>query len=180
MTSESLGLVGDSSDTRQQDQFMADSGLRQRATSPVRQTVAATPAYRSHSKKTSISEDVPRIAVNVRENIYKKEYNTSPRLVPQTTHTASAKATYNGSRTTQLKGEGTIADDEADDEDEEADQDDEADEADEAKYCYCNQVSYGKMVACDGPNCQKEWFHLPCVNLTHMPGPRGKLSLLFS
>lgn len=50
-------------------------------------------------------------------------------------------------------------------------------EPDEIRYCYCNQVSYGKMVACDGVNCQKEWFHLPCVNLSHMPGPKGMMYL---
>ncbi|KAK6332717.1 hypothetical protein TWF696_002741 [Orbilia brochopaga] len=45
---------------------------------------------------------------------------------------------------------------------------------DEMRYCYCNQVSYGKMVACDGPGCQREWFHLPCVGLTHMPSTKDK------
>ncbi|KAI8967016.1 hypothetical protein BDF20DRAFT_830407 [Mycotypha africana] len=39
----------------------------------------------------------------------------------------------------------------------------------EPKYCYCNQVSYGDMVACDGENCEKEWFHYACVGLTEPP-----------
>ncbi|KAK6533223.1 hypothetical protein TWF281_007373 [Arthrobotrys megalospora] len=55
------------------------------------------------------------------------------------------------------------------------DDDDEGDvDADEMRYCYCNQVSYGKMVACDGPGCQREWFHLPCVGLSHMPSSKDK------
>lgn len=41
--------------------------------------------------------------------------------------------------------------------------------ADEPVYCYCQQVSYGEMVGCDGPDCKKEWFHLPCIGLTSPP-----------
>lgn len=39
----------------------------------------------------------------------------------------------------------------------------------EPTYCYCNQVSYGEMVACDGEECEREWFHLACVNLSAPP-----------
>lgn len=42
----------------------------------------------------------------------------------------------------------------------------------EPLYCYCNQVSYGEMVGCDGSDCAREWFHLPCIGLTQPP--RGK------
>ena len=31
-------------------------------------------------------------------------------------------------------------------------------QGDEARYCYCNQVSYGEMVACDRDGCGKEWY----------------------
>ncbi|KAF3939866.1 hypothetical protein ABW19_dt0207633 [Dactylella cylindrospora] len=57
---------------------------------------------------------------------------------------------------------------------EDGDEEDEEGDPDEMRYCYCNQVSYGKMVACDGPGCQREWFHLPCVGLTHMPSSKDK------
>lgn len=39
----------------------------------------------------------------------------------------------------------------------------------EQVYCYCQQVSYGEMVACDGPFCAKEWFHLPCIGMSSPP-----------
>ncbi|KAG2177254.1 hypothetical protein INT43_007911, partial [Umbelopsis isabellina] len=42
----------------------------------------------------------------------------------------------------------------------------------EPVYCFCRQVSYGEMVACDNDECEIEWFHLPCVKLTTVP--RGK------
>ena len=42
----------------------------------------------------------------------------------------------------------------------------------EPRYCICNQVSYGDMVACDNPKCPVEWFHYPCVGITATP--KGK------
>lgn len=50
--------------------------------------------------------------------------------------------------------------------------DDEDDES-EPRYCYCNQVSFGEMVACDNDACPTEWFHLSCVGLTKPPGRNG-------
>lgn len=43
---------------------------------------------------------------------------------------------------------------------------------DEPVYCFCSQVSFGDMIACDNPNCEREWFHYPCVGLTSPP--KGK------
>ncbi|AGO12259.1 AaceriAEL100Wp [[Ashbya] aceris (nom. inval.)] len=42
-------------------------------------------------------------------------------------------------------------------------------EDDKQLYCFCQSVSYGEMVACDGPNCKYEWFHYGCVNLDEPP-----------
>lgn len=42
----------------------------------------------------------------------------------------------------------------------------------EPRYCICNQVSYGHMVACDNQDCPYEWFHYPCVGIT--APPKGK------
>ncbi|KAH0537249.1 hypothetical protein FGG08_005951 [Glutinoglossum americanum] len=52
--------------------------------------------------------------------------------------------------------------------------DDEDDDDSEPRYCYCNQVSYGEMVACDADSCPKEWFHLDCVGLTKAPTKNAK------
>ncbi|RAR13482.1 c6 zinc finger domain containing protein [Stemphylium lycopersici] len=45
----------------------------------------------------------------------------------------------------------------------------------EPKYCICDDVSYGAMISCDN-NCDKEWFHLPCMNMTEddIPSRRAK------
>lgn len=42
----------------------------------------------------------------------------------------------------------------------------------EPKYCICNDVSYGNMIACDNKDCPKQWFHYKCVGIS-IP-PRGK------
>ena len=42
----------------------------------------------------------------------------------------------------------------------------------EPRYCICNQVSYGDMVACDNADCPYEWFHYPCVGVTAPPKVR--------
>ncbi|KAI9357242.1 hypothetical protein DFJ73DRAFT_820947 [Zopfochytrium polystomum] len=44
-----------------------------------------------------------------------------------------------------------------------------APEVDEQLYCFCRQVSYGEMIACDSDSCVNEWFHLECVGLTESP-----------
>ena len=48
----------------------------------------------------------------------------------------------------------------------------------EPKYCYCNGVSYGEMVACDYEGCAKEWFHLACAGLARAPVGKCKFCVL--
>jgi hypothetical protein len=38
----------------------------------------------------------------------------------------------------------------------------------EPRYCYCLRGSYGDMVGCDNPKCEREWFHLGCTDLGKM------------
>jgi len=40
---------------------------------------------------------------------------------------------------------------------------------DSALYCFCQQVSYGDMIACDNSECKFEWFHYGCVGLKAPP-----------
>ncbi|KAJ8102064.1 inhibitor of growth proteins N-terminal histone-binding-domain-containing protein [Lipomyces tetrasporus] len=51
----------------------------------------------------------------------------------------------------------------------EDEEEDEEENNDSALYCFCQQVSYGDMVACDNPDCQYEWFHYGCVGLKAPP-----------
>lgn len=50
--------------------------------------------------------------------------------------------------------------------------DDEPIDPNEPVYCFCNQVSFGDMIACDNGNCSREWFHYTCVGLEEPP--KGK------
>ncbi|KAF5521303.1 PHD finger protein ING2 [Colletotrichum aenigma] len=45
---------------------------------------------------------------------------------------------------------------------------------DEPRYCDCNRVSFGDMIACDNENCDKEWFHLECVGMAQIPARTTK------
>ncbi|GKT53235.1 PHD finger domain-containing protein [Colletotrichum tofieldiae] len=58
----------------------------------------------------------------------------------------------------------------------ELEEDDEGNPIDpnEPRYCDCNRVSFGEMIACDNDNCDKEWFHLECVGMTHIPARTTK------
>lgn len=47
--------------------------------------------------------------------------------------------------------------------------DDDGENEDDELYCFCQQVSFGAMVACDNPNCKYEWFHYSCVGLKAQP-----------
>ncbi|KAK3394666.1 inhibitor of growth proteins N-terminal histone-binding-domain-containing protein [Podospora didyma] len=55
------------------------------------------------------------------------------------------------------------------DDDENAMDVDDDDAGDDKKYCLCQNVSYGDMVACDNDNCPYEWFHWNCVGLKSEP-----------
>lgn len=68
------------------------------------------------------------------------------------------------------------------DEDASSIQDDDVDMEDpnEARYCYCNRVSFGEMVGCDGDDCKIEWFHLECVGLRNAPPKNSKFTLILS
>lgn len=39
----------------------------------------------------------------------------------------------------------------------------------EPKYCICNRISFGEMIACDNDYCPTEWFHFPCVGIAEHP-----------
>lgn len=50
-----------------------------------------------------------------------------------------------------------------------ADMDDPNAEADDGKvYCICNGVSYGEMIACDDPTCEREWVRVLRVFCTRV------------
>ncbi|KAF1816209.1 hypothetical protein P152DRAFT_454464 [Eremomyces bilateralis CBS 781.70] len=45
----------------------------------------------------------------------------------------------------------------------------EEEDGDDTKYCFCQSVSYGDMVACDNANCKYQWFHWGCIGIDKEP-----------
>ncbi|KAG5721894.1 Chromatin modification-related protein png1 [Termitomyces sp. T112] len=45
-------------------------------------------------------------------------------------------------------------------------------DGDDRRYCFCNGISYGEMIACDDSQCEREWFHLACIGLVVPPEGR--------
>ena len=44
----------------------------------------------------------------------------------------------------------------------------------EQKFCVCNRVSFGEMIACENEECAIEWFHFACVGLSTDAKIKGK------
>ncbi|KAJ5818471.1 hypothetical protein N7474_004062 [Penicillium riverlandense] len=47
-------------------------------------------------------------------------------------------------------------------------------DANEPRYCICGDVSFGTMICCENPDCDREWFHLNCVGLSEVPSRTAK------
>ncbi|PWY92351.1 hypothetical protein BO70DRAFT_348743 [Aspergillus heteromorphus CBS 117.55] len=44
----------------------------------------------------------------------------------------------------------------------------------EPRYCMCGDVSFGTMICCENPDCDREWFHLDCIGLSEVPSRTAK------
>lgn len=106
---------------------------------------------------TSFSEPPPRSRpTRVTEPPVKRSHKKGAGLAAQLA-AAAAAANNNDEEISSIHGD-----------------EDEEDDDSEPRYCYCNQVSYGEMVACDMETCAREWFHLDCVGLAKAPTKNAK------
>lgn len=107
--------------------------------------------------KASFSEPPPRSRpTRAIEPPVKRSHKKGAGLAAQAA-AAAAAANNNDEEATSIHGD-----------------EDEEDDDSEPRYCYCNQVSYGEMVACDMETCAREWFHLDCVGLAKAPTKNGE------
>jgi len=44
---------------------------------------------------------------------------------------------------------------------------------DDKLYYFCENVNFGEMIECDGPDCETEWFHFACVGIDPKAKPEG-------
>ncbi|KKK21413.1 hypothetical protein AOCH_007023, partial [Aspergillus ochraceoroseus] len=119
--------------------------------------IVPTNAPKGRSSKTSTP--ILAAAEPVQQRV-RPTRNTDPAQTKRTQKKNGAVAAVQQ----QIASEGEESLHEGDDEDEEG----------EPRYCYCNEISFGEMVACDNDACPREWFHLSCVGLTKPPGRNVK------
>jgi hypothetical protein len=112
------------------------------------------------------------------------ESQTRARSSRNNNNTNSETAALTTKRNTHKKSNSTVSAAykakiaQQEDEEESSREGDDEDDESEPRYCYCNQVSFGEMVACDNDACPTEWFHLSCVGLAKPPGRNGTYSSL--
>ncbi|KAI9263067.1 hypothetical protein BY458DRAFT_514760 [Sporodiniella umbellata] len=111
-----------------------------------------TPSCKSLIARLSSSKDVDQESLEKRELVSKKRRKEEVRMKPMNT---KAKA-WPRRKNAKLKSSDT----------------DMSVDPNEPLYCYCQQVSFGEMVACDNTDCEIEWFHIACVDLKTVP--KGK------
>lgn len=123
-------------------------GRTSKTSTPVVSTFAESQTRARSSRNNNNSTNAETAASTTKRNTHKKSNST-------------VSAAYKAKIAQQEEEEESSR--EGDDEDDES----------EPRYCYCNQVSFGEMVACDNDACPTEWFHLSCVGLAKPPGRNG-------
>ncbi|KAK4147606.1 uncharacterized protein C8A04DRAFT_24151 [Dichotomopilus funicola] len=131
-----------------------------------------TPTAASFSRSTSNQTTQPPASTRESSNLH----NRTPSAGTGTTQQPPPTSERHGTRPTPHPRSAAAAaaaasvKDEDDLMDVDVDLDLDDDEAgDDRKYCSCQNVSFGNMVACDNDDCPYEWFHWGCVGLKSEP-----------
>ena len=74
----------------------------------------------------------------------------------------------------QLAAQAAAAEEEGSSIQGDGEEEEEEDDLTNLRYCYCNGISYGDMVACDSDTCKGQWFHYECAGLTKAPMKNSK------
>lgn len=105
-------------------------------------------------KKAKPQQPLRKAALTAKSGVNKKRRKGGSRASPSTTADDESVASEAGTEDEEMSGAGG---------------DHEEDESDDTKYCFCQRVSFGDMVACDNDNCQYQWFHWECVGIKEEP-----------
>ncbi|KAF2848549.1 hypothetical protein T440DRAFT_470151 [Plenodomus tracheiphilus IPT5] len=106
-------------------------------------------------KKAKLQQPLRKTALTAKSSHPKKRRKGGSRASPSTTADDESVASEAGTEDEDMSGVGGGDADE--------------DESDDTKYCTCQRVSFGDMVACDNDNCQYQWFHWECVGIKEEP-----------
>jgi hypothetical protein len=155
------------------------------AEAPATVVIATTRAGRASKTATPMASTFPpEILIGPRTRIPRNKDLSGGSHASSESGERIRKKRGTGSVPTSTKADTEVHVDEPSDADVEADADDgdnedgdpEAaeEEGNEPKYCYCEDISYGEMVACDNEACPREWFHLKCVGMSKAPDENSK------
>ncbi|QGA17711.1 hypothetical protein EYB26_005386 [Talaromyces marneffei] len=145
--------------------------------SPALSTIGVT---KGRSSKTSTPVVSTFAESQTRARSSRNNNNTTTTTTTATTTASNSEAAPATKRNTHKKSNSTVSAAykakmvQQEEEEESSREGDDEDDESEPRYCYCNQVSFGEMVACDNDACPTEWFHLSCVGLAKPPGRNVK------
>lgn len=105
-------------------------------------------------KKAKPQQPLRKAALTAKSGVYKKRRKGGSRASPSTTAEDESVASDAGTEDEEMSGVAGEGEEE---------------ESDDTKYCFCQRVSFGDMVACDNDNCQYQWFHWECVGIKEEP-----------
>ncbi|KAF2748381.1 hypothetical protein M011DRAFT_466786 [Sporormia fimetaria CBS 119925] len=106
-------------------------------------------------KRAKPQQPLRKAALTAKAGITKKRRKGGSRASPSTTADDESVASEAGTEDEEMGGVGGAEGEE--------------DEGDDTKYCLCQRVSFGDMVACDNENCAYQWFHWECVGIKVEP-----------
>lgn len=118
-------------------------------------SVGPRPSKALTVKKAKPQQPLRKAALTAKSGMIKKRRKGGSRASPSTTADDESAASDAGTEDEEMSGVGGGEHDE--------------DESDDTKYCFCQRVSFGDMVACDNDNCQYQWFHWECVGIKEEP-----------
>ncbi|KAF1935545.1 hypothetical protein EJ02DRAFT_388996 [Clathrospora elynae] len=104
-------------------------------------------------KKAKPQQPLRKAALTAKSGVNKKRRKGGSRASPSTTADDESVASEAGTEDEEMSGIGGG----------------EEDESDDTKYCTCQRVSFGDMVACDNDECRYQWFHWECVGIKEEP-----------
>ncbi|KAK3683941.1 hypothetical protein B0T22DRAFT_266441 [Podospora appendiculata] len=136
-------------------------------------TTTTTSTKRSHKKGASISAAAAALATAAQQQQQQQQQTVSPIDGGSSSSGGVKKEKPAQSQQGQGQQRGQQGQQIQNQNQNQHDDDDDVD-VDEQRYCLCNGVSYGEMVACDGDGCPREWFHLECVGLKVAPKGNAK------
>jgi inhibitor of growth protein 3 len=105
-------------------------------------------------KKAKPQQPLRKAALTAKSGVNKKRRKGGSRASPSTTADDESVASEAGTEDEDMTGVAGDADEE---------------ESDDTKYCFCQRVSFGDMVACDNDECKYQWFHWECVGIKEEP-----------